>query len=184
MLPKLCTIKRNVFTICSHDLLNLTSARLYFFVLESPYMLHKKRPSISRGEARASCSLNELTTCRHRPVASRIELKVVDASGFPSKATHSVSVQSFRAMRAPEERDENKSRAVHENSDQSSYVPRKDSTRSIGVSTNVCKGSPSAFRASKKPLHSDISVAHSASALPMFLMGVRVAATADSGESL
>ena len=54
------------------------------------------------------------------------------------------------------------------------HTLRKGSTPSVGVSTSWYDGTPSALRLSKKFWHSATRMAHSASALPAYLLGPAV----------
>lgn len=60
-------------------------------------------------------------------------------------------------------------------------ILRKGSTPKLGVSTISNVGTPSAFRLSKKFLHSIIRRVHSASALPAYLLGPAAAPSGLSG---
>ena len=58
---------------------------------------------------------------------------------------------------------------------------RNGSTLKVGVSTFELSGTPSALRRSKKLWHSPISNAHSASALPAYLLGPAAAPSGSRG---
>ena len=61
------------------------------------------------------------------------------------------------------------------------HTLRKGSTPSVGVSTSWYEGTPSALRLSKKFWHSAIRMAHSARALPAYLLGPAVTPTGSRG---